>query len=177
MVTKSTFKRFLQKLQGDAFITIKVFKAMTEEEVPDIKDEIDDKETLDQVQTVIVDEVISDKDNLANKENIITDIMKAVKERENLRNKNLSLQQKLSMYLKGSEETEYFQTLQLPLGSTEDTFMELLHKERWEDNWNFIKFHSLGTSSFKKRCAKENLQEIPFAASFFPGNIKDKHIA
>ncbi|GIY03660.1 hypothetical protein CDAR_526701 [Caerostris darwini] len=101
---------------------------MTEEEVPDIKDENGDKETVDEVQAVIVDEVISDKENLVNKENIITNIMKAVIERENLLKKNSSLQQKLSMYLKGSEETEYFQTLQLPMGSTEETFMELLRK-------------------------------------------------
>ncbi|GBM45157.1 hypothetical protein AVEN_241438-1 [Araneus ventricosus] len=73
------------------------------------------------------EEEIPKEDNF-NKEKIIAEIMKSSKERENLLRKNESLQRKLFMFIKGSAEKEYFQTLELPLNANADAYQAILRQ-------------------------------------------------
>ncbi|GFQ70321.1 uncharacterized protein TNCT_129761 [Trichonephila clavata] len=87
---------------------------------------IDDQKPLDEDEHPKIEDEIQSQEADLNKENLITSILKSFKKREDLIRKNDFFQHRLSVFVKGCEEKDYFQKLELPVGANEETFKAAL---------------------------------------------------
>ncbi|KFM81160.1 hypothetical protein X975_10434, partial [Stegodyphus mimosarum] len=88
--------------------------------------------------------------------NITQEILALAEERENLIKRNKILQEKLSVFIKGSAEKDYFQKIDIPLHADEGTFYEVLGDIDTKLN-EIISFHE--QSKIQQKVLKEQISE------------------
>ncbi|XP_035222095.1 GRIP1-associated protein 1-like [Stegodyphus dumicola] len=88
--------------------------------------------------------------------NIVHEILALAEERENLIKNNKILQEKLSVFIKGSAEKDYFQKIDIPLDADEGTFHEVLGDIDTKLN-EIITFHE--QSKIQQEVLKEQINE------------------
>ncbi|GFU05825.1 hypothetical protein NPIL_120011 [Nephila pilipes] len=88
----------------------------------------DDQKFLEDDEDQKIKDEVQSQEATLKKGNIISNILKSYRERENLLSKNNFLQHRLFVFVKGCEEKEYFQKLELPVGANEETFKEAVGK-------------------------------------------------